>query len=347
MTIKKNETALSGMFPEEIQNFCGLKEKFRAQQIFHWIASGVKSFDEMTNISLDMRSKLKKDFSLFSTKIKETLKDKDGTIKLAVELYDGAVIETVLLTDKAKRKTACVSCQAGCPMKCAFCKTGQIGFLRNLSASEIVEQFLHLEREAGTLDNIVFMGMGEPMLNLPEIDKAINILAHPKGRNLSKRRITISTSGLCNGIYEMADKGPEVRLAVSLTTADEILRSELMPINKTNSLDELKQAIKYFNSKSNKRVTLELALMKGLNTDKKAAQQVVEFAKGLECFINLIPWNPVEGLNFKSPSEAEVRNFETYLKKAGLNISTRQKRGQSIGGACGQLGSTAIISNRF
>ena len=341
MTIKKYKTALSGMFPEEIQSFCGLKEKFRAQQIFHWIASGVNSFDEMTNLSFDMRSKLKKDFSLFSTKIKETLKDKDGTIKLAVELYDGSVIETVLLTDKAKRKTACVSCQAGCPMKCAFCKTGQIGFLRNLSASEIIEQFLHLEREAGSLDNIVFMGMGEPMLNLPEIDKAINILAHPKGRNLSKRRITISTSGLCKGIYEMADKGPEVRLAVSLTTADETLRSELMPINKTNSLDELKQAIKYFNSKSNKRVTLELALMKGLNTDKKAALQVIQFVKGLECFINLIPWNPVEGLNFKSPSETEVRNFETYLKKAGLNISTRQKRGQSIGGACGQLGSTA------
>ena len=230
MTIKKYKTALSGMFPEEIQSFCGLKEKFRAQQIFHWIASGINSFDEMTNLSLDMRSKLKKDFSLFSTKIKEALKDKDGTIKLAVELYDGSVIETVLLTDKAKRKTACVSCQAGCPMKCAFCKTGQIGFLRNLSASEIVEQFLHLEREAGSLDNIVFMGMGEPMLNLPEIDKAIKILAHPKGRNLSKRRITISTSGLCNGIYEMADKGPEVRLAVSLTTADETLRSELMPI---------------------------------------------------------------------------------------------------------------------
>jgi len=120
-----------------------------------------------------------------------------------------------------------------------------------------------------------------------------------------------------------------------------------MPITKTNSLDELKQAIKYFNSKSNKRVTLELALMKGLNTDKKAAQEVIEFAKGLECFINLIPWNPVEGLNFKTPSEAEVRNFETYLKKAGLNISTRQKRGQSIGGACGQLGSTATRSNRF
>ena len=170
MTIKKYKTALSGMFPEEIQSFCGLKEKFRAQQIFHWIASGVNSFDEMTNLSFDMRSKLKNDFSLFSTKIKEALKDKDGTIKLAVELYGGSVIETVLLTDKAKRKTACVSCQAGCPMKCAFCKTGQIGFLRNLSASEIVEQFLHLEREAGSLDNIVFMGMGEPMLNLPEID---------------------------------------------------------------------------------------------------------------------------------------------------------------------------------
>lgn len=333
------------MLPDELREFCDLKEKFRAEQIFHWISAGAKTFDDMTNLSLDMRSKFAEEFSLFSTRIKEALKDPDGTIKLAVELYDGSVIETVLLTDKAKRKTACVSCQAGCPMKCAFCKTGQIGFLRNLSASEIVEQFLHLEKEAGTLDNIVFMGMGEPMLNLPEINKAINILSHPKGRNLSKRRITISTSGLCKGIYEMADNGPEVRLAVSLTTADENLRTELMPVNKTNPLRELKKAIKYFNSKSNKRVTLELALMNGLNTDKKAAGQVIEFAKGLECFINLIPWNPVEGLNFKRPSETEVHNFENLLKKAGFNISTRQKRGQKIGGACGQLGSAKATLN--
>lgn len=340
-----NGKALSGMLPEALSEFCGIKEKFRAEQIFHWIACGVNSFDEMTNLSLEMRGKFNSDFILFSTKIKEVLKDPDGTIKLAVELYDGAVIETVLLTDKANRKTACVSCQAGCPMKCSFCKTGQIGFLRNLSASEIVEQFLHLERESGTLDNIVFMGMGEPMLNLPEIDKTIKILSHPKGRNLSKRRITISTSGICKGIYEMADNGPEVRLAVSLTTADEKLRSELMPVNKTNSLQELKQAIKYFNLKSKKRVTLELALMKGINTDKKAAEKLIEFSKGLECFINLIPWNPVEGLDFKRPSENEVRNFESYLKKAGLNISTRQRRGQKIGGACGQLGSVQL--NRF
>lgn len=345
MTIKEDKTALSGMLPEEIQDFCGLKEKFRAQQIFYWIASGAKTFDDMTNLSLDMRRQLNEKFSLFSTKIKETLKDPDGTIKLAIELYDGAVVETVLLTDKAKRKTACVSCQAGCPMKCAFCKTGQIGFLRNLSASEIIEQFLYLEQEAGTLDNIVFMGMGEPMLNLPEINKTINILSHPKGRNLSKRRITVSTSGLCKGIYEIADNGPEVRLAVSLTTADETLRTELMPVNKTNPLADLKKTIKYFNSKSNKRVTLELALMHGINTDKKAAEKVIQFAEGLDCYINLIPWNPIEGLNFKSPSEAEVRNFEGYLKKAGFNISTRQKRGQKIGGACGQLGSTATKHN--
>lgn len=345
MTTKKNETALSGMFPEEIREFCGIKEKFRAEQIFHWIALGTKTFDDMTNLSLQMRSKFCQEFYLFSTKIKEALEDPDGTVKLAIELYDGSIVETVLLTDKAERKTACVSCQVGCPMKCAFCKTGQIGFLRNLSASEIVEQFLHLENKAGNLDNIVFMGMGEPMLNLSAINKAINILSHPKGRNLSKRRITISTSGLCKGIYEMADNGPEVRLAVSLTTADKTLRTELMPVNKTNPLQDLKKAIKYFNLKSNKRVTLEIALMKGLNTDKKAAEKIIEFAEGLDCFINLIPWNPVEGLNFKRPSESEVCNFEGNLKNAGLNISIRQKRGQKIGGACGQLGSTTTKTN--
>lgn len=331
--------ALSGFLPEELIEFCGLTQKFRAVQLFRWIAEGVKSFDRMSNISLQERKTLSENFVLYSTKVNTILKDPDGTIKLAIELYDGAIVETVLLFDKAGRKTACVSCQAGCPVKCAFCKTGQLGFLRNLSASEIVEEFLHLEAEAGTLDNIVFMGMGEPMLNISAIKKAIEILTHPKGRNLSKRRITISTSGICKGIYETADSGLDVRLAVSLTAANQKLRETLMPIAKTNPLPDLKKAVLYFSSKSKRRITFELALMKDVNTSAEAAREVIRFTKGIDCHINLIPWNPVEGLAFKTPAETEVNLFASYLEKAGLNITIRQKRGQKIGGACGQLGS--------
>lgn len=341
----KNSFALSNFLPKELIEFCDLKQKFRAVQLFRWIAEGVKSFDEMTNISLQERKTLSENFALYSTKVHKILKDPDGTIKLAIELYDGAIVETVLLFDKAGRKTACVSCQAGCPLKCAFCKTGQLGFLRNLSTGEIVEEFLHLEAEAGTLDNIVFMGMGEPLLNLSAIKKTIEILTHPKGRNLSKRRITISTAGICKGIYDIADLGLDVRLAVSLTAANQHLRERLMPIAKTNPLPGLKKAVLYFNSKSNRRITFELALMKGVNTSAEAAREVIRFTKGINCHINLIPWNPVDGLEFKPPTEAEVKIFAAYLEKAGLNITVRQKRGQKIGGACGQLGSAAAKTN--
>lgn len=334
--------ALSGMLPEDIFAACALKERFRAEQIFKWIADGAESFDCMNNISLEMRKRLSSGFSVFSSRVFETLTDDDGTVKLGIELHDGARVETVLLFDRAGRKTACVSCQAGCPVKCAFCKTGNLGFLRNLSAGEITEQFFYLEKKAGPLSNIVFMGMGEPMLNLPEIKKAVAILTHAKGRNLSKRHITVSTSGICKGIYEMADNGPEARLAVSLTTADEALRKKLMPIAHTNPLKDLKQAIRYFNTKSSRRVTLELALMGGVNTSAEAAEQAIDFARGMNCHFNLIPWNPVPGLGFKTPSAAEVGNFERRLKRAGLNTTLRQKRGRGIGGACGQLGSVAV-----
>lgn len=331
-------TVLSGLLPDELAVVCALKEQFQALQLFQWIARGCRSFDEMTNLPLRERKRISDSFRLYGSVCETVLNDPDGTVKLGIDLYDGSRIETVLLFDKNDRKTACVSCQVGCPIGCAFCQTGQIGYLRNLTADEIVEQFLHLERMCGKLDNIVFMGMGEPLLNLDVIAKTIAILTHPKGRNLSHRRITLSTSGLCKGIYELADKKLEVRLAVSLTTADEALRTELMPITKSNPLSELKKAILYFNQKTGKRVTLELALLKEVNTSYKAAQQVCNFAHGLDVHLNLIPWNPVEGLPFKTPSDAEIRLFYHHLTAKKLNVTIRQKRGRTIGGACGQLG---------
>ena len=339
-----NRTYIAGLLPDELCRELGLAQKFRGTQIFKWIGNGAVSFEQMTNLSKDERAVLSEKASLRSSCVSQVLKDPDGTIKLQVTLRDGRAVETVLLTDKEGRKTACVSCQAGCAMKCAFCQTGQLGLARNLEPEEIVEQFLFLEAECGKLDNIVFMGMGEPLMNLPAIRKAITVLPHKDGRNLSSRRITLSTSGVIKGIYDLADNGPLIRLAVSLTTADEELRSQIMPVNRTNPLPELRTAIAYYAEKTGKRVTLEAALMAGKNTGKESAERMIQFAQGIDVNINLIPWNSVEGLPFTEPSAAEVRNFTDILKNAGLNVTLRTKRGRTIGGACGQLGKTLVDS---
>lgn len=337
---------LPGLLPDEITESLNLQQKFRGLQIFKWIGSGTTSFDQMTNLSKDVRQMLSERAVLRSSKVTQTLKDPDGTIKLQITLSDGRAVETVLLTDKEGRKTACVSCQAGCAMKCAFCQTGTLGLARNLTAAEIVEQFLFLEQECGHLDNIVFMGMGEPMMNLEGIRKAIAVLTDKRGRNLSGRRITLSTSGIIKGIYDLADNGPNIRLAVSLTTANEDLRTELMPVNKGNPLPELRKAIDYYAKKSGRRVTLEAALLAGKNTDKESAEKMISFAKGIDVNVNLIPWNPVATLPFTEPSNSEVHFFVNYLEKAGVNVTLRTKRGRKIGGACGQLGKTSESSDK-
>lgn len=329
---------LSGLLPEEITESLGLKQGFRGRQIFQWIGKGARLFDEMTNLSLSFRDELKKKALVRSSYVSQVLTDSDGTIKLQVTLSDGFAVETVLLIDRENRKTACVSCQVGCAMNCAFCQTGHLGFARNLTAGEIVEQFLYLEETAGTLDNIVFMGMGEPMLNLPAVRKAVAILTSKDGRALSGRRITLSTSGVVKGIYDLADNGPSIRLAVSLTTADNELRERLMPICRTNPLPELRKAIEYFINKTGKRVTLEAALLHNTNTNAESAANMIHFAKGLDVHVNLIPWNPIESLSFKEPSSKECKDFLYQLEKAGLNATLRTRRGREIGGACGQLG---------
>lgn len=337
-----NKVILTNLLPSEICTSLQLNQKFRGDQIFKWVGTGVKDFDSMSNLSLDLRNQLKETATLRCTTLVNTLKDPDGTIKLQVELEDKNIVETVLLTDKEGRKTACVSCQAGCAMKCAFCMTGTLGLSRNLLAAEIVEQFLYLEEIAGTLDNIVFMGMGEPMQNLEGIRKAIQILCHKNGRNLSSKRITLSTCGVVSGIYDLADNGPNIRLAVSLTTANEDLRKELMPVARVsqNSLPELRKAIDYYAKKTGKRVTLEAALLADKNTDNQSAENMIKFASGLDVNINLIPWNPVPQLPFNEPSTGEVKNFVSKLEKARLNVTLRTRRGRKIGGACGQLGKT-------
>jgi len=333
--------SISGLVPEEMKDLLGLSYVWRARQVFKWIADGVRSFDLMTNLPLDERKRLSTSFSFFSTHVTQTFTDPDGTVKLQVLLSDGQAVETVLLTDSSNRKTACVSCQVGCPMGCAFCQTGHIGYSRDLTAEEIIEQFFHLEDTVGKLDNIVFMGMGEPLLNLTAIRKTVEVLTHPQGRGLSRRRITVSTCGLCDGIRNLAENGPDIRLAVSLTVADDQLRSSLMPVNKTWNLDQLQDAIKYYNEKTGKRVTLEVAVMAGVNTNKEHASLLEQFARPIDVHINIIPWNPVSNLPFKTPAHRETERFVEWLERSGLNVTLRRRRGRGIAGACGQLGRSA------
>ncbi len=335
-----NKIPLAGLCASEISEALSLSPSFRGKQIFQWIGKGVESFEEMTNLSASLREELSQKATLRSSTVSKVLKDSDGTVKLQVTLSDGLAVETVLLTDHEDRKTACVSCQVGCAMNCAFCQTGHLGLARNLTPGEIVEQFLFLEKYAGPLDNIVFMGMGEPMMNLDSVRKAISVLTDKDGRALSARRITLSTSGVIKGIYDLADNGPAIRLAVSLTTADSELREHLMPIGKTNPLEELRKAIDYFARKTGKRVTLEAALLHDKNTTIDSARNMVQFARGIDVHVNLIPWNPVEGLPFSEPTAKECRNFVSYLEKEGINVTLRTRRGREIGGACGQLGKT-------
>ncbi|MBR0155854.1 MAG: 23S rRNA (adenine(2503)-C(2))-methyltransferase RlmN [Treponema sp.] len=339
-----NKIALTGLTPPQITEQLSLNQSFRGKQIFKWIYSHECDFDKMTNLSKDLRELLKEKAVVRSSTVNQVLKDPDGTVKLQIKLSDELFIETVLLTDKSDRKTACVSCQAGCAMKCAFCQTGTLGLARNLTPGEIIEQFMYLEEVSGTLDNIVFMGMGEPMMNLDAIRTAIEILSSPDGRNLSTRRITLSTCGVIKGIYDLADNGPLIRLAVSLTTADEELRESLMPVQKGNPLADLREAINYYAQKTGKRVTLEAALLHNKNTGKESAGRLIEFARGLDVNINLIPWNPIDTLPFEEPDAKECRDFVTELEKAGLNVTLRTRRGRTIKGACGQLGKTSAES---
>jgi 23S rRNA (adenine2503-C2)-methyltransferase len=257
-------------------------------------------------------------------------------------LKDGLSVESVLLSDGEGRRTACLSSQAGCPAACVFCKTGQGGFKRNLDASEITEQFFRLRFLAPDIANIVVMGMGEPLLNLKELRKALNIFTAPEGLGISKRRITLSTSGIAGGIRDMADRGPPVRLAFSLTTADEALRERLMPAARANPLPRIKEALGYYQEKTGFRITLEAVLLGGINTRRQDADALAAFAEGLDVVVNLIPWNPVEGLEFegrplKEPGEREREEFISALEARGLKVTRRLRKGRGIAGACGQL----------
>jgi len=344
--------SLAGLSLIELEELLSPLPRFRAGQIYKWITNGCISFNDMTNIPLSLQKELSEKFLIFSGSV-ACCHDDNETKKIAINLSDGAKIEAVLLNDGKNRYTACLSTQVGCPCGCVFCKTGSLGFKRNLESHEITEQLLFLlssmktskagKKKEHIIDNIVIMGMGEPFLNLDNLRKSINIITDPKGLNFSKRRITVSTCGICDGIFELAENGPYIRLALSLTTADESLRQQLMPISAANPLQAVKEALLVFQRKSGQRITLEVPLLGGINTRDIDAKSIADFAKTLDTVINIIPWNHVSGLSFNGkpllePSKRETEEYINILKSNKLKVTIRLHKGRSVMGACGQLG---------
>ncbi len=337
--------SLYGLSSSQIFELLNLEKKFQAKQIYQWLIKGVYNFDEMTNLSKSLREKLSKKYtSAITSKVIDTQIDDSGATKLAIELEDGAIIESVMLIDKNERKTACISSQVGCAMGCKFCRTGTMGLVRNLSSSEIIEQFVHL-RKLGNITHIVYMGMGEPLANFTPVLDSINFFHKEDAFNISLRRITISTCGVVSGINKLTEQNINVKLAVSLVSADNPLRSEIMPINKSYNLQKLKNSLLHYQNKCGSRFTLEYCMLSGLNCDLNAAKKLASFYNGLDAVVNLIPWNPAAELPYKTPTTEEINKFISYLDKFNIRYARRFTRGRSVNGACGQLATKTQKNN--
>ena len=322
---------------DELVTLLGLEKPFQAKIVRSFLDRGVTDFGKMTSLPKAVRERLS---ALYPSALSSTVRERfDGedAVKLALELEDGALIECVRLSDGTGRYTACLSSEVGCAMGCAFCATGTMGLRRNLKAGEIVEEYIQLEKLGEHITHIVFMGMGEPLANFTEVMRAITELHREDGLNISYRRITISTCGLVPGIKRLGELNLPVRLAVSLVSASNDLRSSVMKVNRNYPLSELKKALVAFQHKNDKRITLEYCLLGGLNTTKESAEQLKEFTKGLDVLVNLIRWNPIPSLPFTSPSEREVREFTSELHRMGISYTIRRSKGQDRKAACGML----------
>ena len=331
---------LSGMSLEELENLMSElgATKFRAKQIHNWIyTKSVSTVDEMTNLSKDFREQLKGIASVTETKIKVKQTSKDGTLKYLVEYPDGECVETVLMRfDNRANLTACVSSQVGCAVNCSFCATGKGGFKRNLDYKEIIEQVLTIQRDTGLkVTNIVFMGQGEPLLNLDNVLKALEIFNNDF--QIGARRITISTSGIIPGINRLAEMDLQSTLAISLHAPNHKLRSEIMPIENRYPLDELKKALLNYVEKTGRRITIEYILIHKFNDTFEVAKELAHWLKDLKCNINLIPYNSVIENDYKKPSGNDIMKFKYLLEHSGKKVTVRLERGADIDAACGQL----------
>lgn len=314
------------------------EKPYRAEQIFNWLyIEKVQSFDEMTNLSIELREKLKKEYSICNFKILTKLESKDGTKKYLFDILDGNAIESVLM-EYHFGKTICVSSQVGCKMGCKFCASTGIPFVRSLSSGEIVEQILAVEEDIkDKISNIVFMGIGEPLDNYDNVINAIRILNNPKGLNVGARHISVSTSGLVPKIYDLAKENIQCTLSVSLHATNDKKRSEMMPVNNMYNIETLIKACKDYIKVTNKRISFEYALAKDNNDNIEDAKELVKLLRGMICHVNLIPINKIENGEFTQSSNENIIKFRDYLNDHGIVATIRRELGSDIDAACGQL----------
>ena len=314
------------------------EKPFRAEQIFKWLyQEKVTTFEDMTNLSLELRKKLEENYTMCNYKILKKLQSKDGTIKYLFDVLDGNAIESVLMKYH-HGYSICVSSQIGCKMGCKFCASTGIPFVRNLSSGEIVEQILSIERDENIrISNVVFMGIGEPLDNYDNVVNAIHIINHPKGLNIGARHISISTSGLVPKIYKLAEEKIQCTLSISLHATTNEKRSSMMPVNNTYKIEELMQACKDYVKETNRRISFEYALAKDNNDNLEDAKQLVKLLKGMLCHVNLIPINKIENGNYTKSSNENIIKFRDYLNEHGIVATIRRELGSDIDAACGQL----------
>ena len=331
---------LSGLTLNEIENLTAKlgASKFRARQIHNWIyLKSVKEIDEMTDLSKKFRDELKTIAKISEIKIKVKQVSTDGTIKYLLEFPDGECVETVLMRfDNRANLTACVSSQVGCAVNCSFCATGKRGFIRNLTYKEIIEQVLMIQRDTGLkVTNVVFMGQGEPLLNLDNVLKAMEIFN--KDFQIGARRLTISTSGIIPKINELANINMQSTLALSLHAPNHEIRSKIMQIENKYPMDKLHTALKNYTDKTGRRITIEYLLIKDLNDTAESAKQLAHYLYDIKCNINLIPYNPTEKNDYQRPSNNSIMKFKYLMEHSGKKVTVRLERGADIDAACGQL----------
>jgi len=325
-------------FDELTEYFLSIgQKKYRAKQVYEWLYKGVESFDEMTNLSKELREQLKELCVITSLKILRKQVSKDGTIKYLFELMDGETVESVLM-DYKHGHPICISTQVGCNMGCKFCASTIGGKIRNLTAGEIADQVIFAAKDSGVvISNIVLMGMGEPLDNYENVTKFIKNINHHAGMNIGARHIALSTCGIVPKIIQLADEGLPVTLSVSLHAPTDEKRSEIMPINKKYNISELMEALDYYVSKTNRRVTFEYSLISGVNDTVKTANALLKLIKGKLCHVNLIPVNSVRETGFVKSSPEDIAAFRTVLEQNGVTTTVRRELGSDIDASCGQL----------
>lgn len=311
---------------------------YRAEQIFKWLHMGVESFDNMTNISKQLREELAKKCYISSAAIeKKLVSDYDGTIKYLFSFHDGETVESVVMKYH-HGYTSCISTQVGCKMGCTFCATGMGGYVRNLTPSEMISQLQTEQRDNNIrISNIVLMGMGEPLDNFDNVIKFLRLVSDDKGMNIGMRHISLSTCGVVPKIYELADLKLQLTLSVSLHAPNDQIRSKTMPINRKYNVDKLLQACQYYIKMTNRRISFEYAMIDNVNDSRACAEELASKLKGMLCHVNLIPVNTVSGTGYKKSKQQRLRDFITVLEQYGLTVTVRRTLGSDINASCGQL----------